>query len=61
MAGNNVSVANTFIHQWEIQSYLTMAEEIGVRVQIITAEGEWGNIHNVPDSVDTMRSNWEAL
>ena len=60
--GNNVVVANTFVFLWELQPYLTMAEDMGIRVQIINAVEQWGSIHDVPDSViEVMKNNWENV
>jgi predicted kinase len=58
--GRNVVVSNTFSQLWELQPYLDMADKYGVRVQVITCEGDYGNIHNVPvETVERMRKRWE--
>jgi hypothetical protein len=31
--------------------YFDMAKELGIRPQILLAQGQFGNIHNVPDDV----------
>lgn len=45
--GYRVVVSNTFIRLWEIEAYMAM----NVDVRIIKCEGNYQNIHGVPDSV----------
>lgn len=57
LCGLNVVVANTFTRKWEMQPYLDM----GFRVDVITACGEFESVHKVPHTViEAMRSRWEA-
>jgi hypothetical protein len=54
--GEEVVVSNTFVKEWEMQPYLDMCPA----VRIITLEGNYGNIHGVPEEViERMRSSWE--
>jgi predicted kinase len=54
--GRDVVVANTFIRRWEIEPYISM----GYPFSIITVEGSYKNIHNVPQNVvDLMRARFE--
>jgi predicted kinase len=56
-SGKNVYVSNTFVKQWEMKAYREMCDS----VTIITATGEFDNVHGVPDDVlDRMKANWEA-
>lgn len=56
--GKNVVVANTFVQRWELAPYLSMAEDI----EILEAEGDYGNTHNVPRfAIQRMRERWEEL
>lgn len=62
LAGDNVVVSNTFTRKFEIQPYIDMAKELGVRFRIIVANGNYKNIHDVPDFVvNKMRQRWENL
>jgi len=60
--GLDVVVSNTFVAKWEIQPYLDLEKELGIKVVVITATGDYGNVHTVPtDVLDRMRSKWEEL
>jgi hypothetical protein len=60
--GKSVAVANTFTQMWELKPYLKLAEELGVQVSVITKEGDYGNIHGVPEEAITrMRKRWEKF
>lgn len=59
-AGCKVVVSNTFSRIWEMQPYIDMAAKWGAKLTVITCEGDWGNIHNVPEeTIKAMRSRWE--
>lgn len=49
--GKDVVVSNTFTQLWEMEKYLHLAATHNLRVGVITAAGDYGNIHNVPESV----------
>ena len=37
-----------------------MAEELSIPVEILVTDGNYKNVHDVPDSViERMRDNWE--
>lgn len=58
-AGEDVIVSNTFTQRWEVEPYLKMGAEA---VTIITCEGDYGNIHGVPDAaIARMRERWERF
>ena len=60
--GRDVVVSNTFTQQWEMQPYLDMARQYGAQVEIITATGDYGSIHNVPaEAIQAMRERWEEV
>jgi len=60
--GNSVAVANTFIKKWELQPYINLADELGVKLTIITMNGQYKNIHGVPDEVvQRMKDRWEDI
>lgn len=56
----NIAVSNTGIQHWEYRDYEAMAEELGYSVQVVTCEGEFGNIHGCPeDKIRRMNHAWE--
>jgi predicted kinase len=58
--GYNVVVSNTFTRRWEMQPYKDMAMELHAEFEVITMTGDYGSIHNVPQStIDEMRRRWE--
>lgn len=60
--GYKVVVSNTFTQKWEMQPYLDMAEHLGVPVRIIEANGNFQNMHGVPDeAIERMRARWEEI
>ena len=60
--GESVVVSNTFTRRREMQPYLDMARQYVAQVEIITATGDYGSIHNVPDDViQAMRERWEEV
>ena len=60
--GRDVVVSNTFTQQWEMQPYLDMARKYGVQVEVITATGDYGSVHNVPaEAMQAMRERWEEV
>ena len=55
-AGYNVVISNTFTQRWEMKPYYDM----GYPTQEIVMTGDYGNIHDVPDSViANMVARWE--
>jgi predicted kinase len=58
--GYDCIVSNTFIQKWEVQPYIDMAKNIGAELVIITAKGNYQNIHGVPDEViERMKTKWQ--
>lgn len=54
--GENVAVANTFTRIWEMAPYFKM----GYPYTIITAKGNFKNIHGVPNQViENMKQRWQ--
>ena len=61
MFDQNVVVSNTFTQVWEMKPYIDMANKYGADLEVITATGEYENIHNVPkEAIARMRARWEA-
>ena len=55
--GADVIVSNTFTQNWEMCPYLEMGAD---KVTVITCEGDYGNVHGVPESaIERMRDRWE--
>ena len=44
-------VANTFVRKWELQPYIDMANKYSSTYSIITMNGRFESIHDVPKSV----------
>lgn len=58
--GLDVVVDNTHTRLWEFQPYIDMANQYGVSYTIIVANGNWPNVHGVPQAaVERMRQRWE--
>jgi predicted kinase len=58
--GKNVVVANTFIRKKEMKWYLQAAEKFGAEIEIIVCEGNYQNVHGVPqEKVDQMKAKFE--
>jgi len=59
-SGNDVVVSNTFTQCWEMEPYLSMADDAGADVEIRTESGDYGNIHDVPEHViESMKNRFE--
>jgi len=57
-----VVVHNTFSRAWEAKDYFDLAEKYGYSVFVIEAQGDFGNVHDVPpEVVERMRLRWESL
>jgi hypothetical protein len=53
-----VVVSNTFTRQQELAPYLEMSDKI----QIVEAQGNWKNRHDVPEQViRNMAARWEQI
>ena len=60
--GGSVVVSNTFAQRWEMQPYLDMARQYGAQVEIITAMGDYGSVHDVPaEAIQAMRERWDEV
>lgn len=51
--GDNVAVANTFTKRWEVAAYFELTRD----VTVVTVEGNFPNIHGVPDNVVAHQRN----
>ncbi|HCG6132057.1 MULTISPECIES: ATP-binding protein [Vibrio] len=61
-AGFDVVVANTFVKNWEMSFYKSLADEVNVSFEVIEINGKYQNIHGVPDAVIArMRKQFEKL
>ena len=49
--GNDVVVSNTFTTLKEMRPYFQMAGHHNIKPQVILAQGQWKNVHNVPAEV----------
>ncbi|ELA8085001.1 TPA: ATP-binding protein [Vibrio vulnificus] len=61
-AGFDVVVANTFVKNWEMSFYKSLADEMNVLFEVIEINGKYQNIHGVPDAVIArMSKQFEKL
>lgn len=55
-----VIVANTFTRKWEYVNYADAAKDSGYEVTTLIANGNYKNVHNVPDDVvQKMKNRFE--
>ena len=55
-----VIVANTFTRKWEYVNYADAAKDSGYEVTMLIANGNYKNVHNVPDDVvQKMKNRFE--
>ena len=55
-----VIVANTFTLKWEYVNYADAAKDSGFEVTTLIANGNYQNVHNVPDDVvQKMKNRFE--
>lgn len=47
----DVVVSNTFTTKKELRPYFAIAEEFGIKPSVYIAQGNFGNVHNVPEEV----------
>jgi len=61
-AGKNVIVDNTNTQRWECKPYVEAAIQLGHEVKFVRCEGNYKNVHGVPDDkVKQMRNRLEEL
>jgi len=57
-----VVVSNTFVEKWQMRPYLFLARKYKAEFEIITATGNYQNVHNVPlETIEKMKNRWEEL
>jgi len=57
-----IVVANTFTRHWEMMPYIDAAKLNCYKLKVIEADGEWKNVHGVPDeAIERMRARWEKF
>jgi predicted kinase len=56
-----INVANTFTQKWEFSNYLDLASSHGYKVEVYCVQGDWGNVHGVPEeALRRMSGRWES-
>ncbi|USD58935.1 AAA family ATPase [Vibrio sp. SCSIO 43140] len=55
--GFNVVICNTFTKPFEMRDYLEVAQRFGADVQVLQAQGNYQNVHNVPDNIVQMQKS----
>ena len=57
--GYNVVVSNTFTTLSEMKPYYLMAKELDVKLNVITCQGSFGSVHDVPqETYDKMKKRF---
>lgn len=60
LEGIDVVVSNTYTRIWEFKPYIDFASKNGYSVTVYKASGNFGSIHDVPEStMAAMRDRWE--
>ena len=60
--GVSVVVANTFVRLWQMEPYVKLAAELGIRAFCMEAKGHFRSVHNVPRWVsEKMIREWEPF
>ena len=61
--GMDVVVSNTFTQIWEMEPYLRMTREMGIKYEVVCMRSNYGsNLHNVPKEViNRMEERWESF
>ena len=60
MAGENVTVANTFVKRWEMQKYLDFCKQNRIRYRVFRMANKFTNEHGVPEeALSRMTTNFE--
>jgi len=55
-----VIVSNTFSTKKELQPYIEMADKLDCKLTVLTVEGNFGSVHNVPEeTINKMKNRWE--
>jgi predicted kinase len=57
-----ITVSNTFTQEWEMQSYIDLANQYGYTIFTIVVENRHGNssVHNVPEeTINKMKNRFE--
>jgi predicted kinase len=58
--GDDVVVSNTFVQRWEMKAYITMAKELGAKLKVIECTGNFGSVHDVPQTtIEQMKKRWQ--
>lgn len=58
--GKSVVVSNTFTQKWELFPYFEIARNYNIIPAVILAQGNFGNIHNVPEhKIEAMKKRFE--
>jgi predicted kinase len=60
LTGHNVVVSNTFTTHKEMAEYKKIAQLENAKLEVLTATGNYNNVHNVPqEKLDQMKARWE--
>lgn len=57
---NDIAVCNTFTRHWEMKPYIEFCEAYKIPYTVIVCQGNFQNVHGVPDHVvENMRKRFE--
>ncbi len=60
--GKPIVVSNTFTQVKEMAPYLEYACLFNYDIKVLTANGKWPNVHNVPETTcEAMKARWETF
>ncbi|WP_367988977.1 ATP-binding protein [Vibrio sp. NTOU-M3] len=58
--GQSVVVSNTFVRLWEMESYIHLSRQLGIKLKVVECTGSYPNVHGVPQcTIDKMRRRWQ--
>lgn len=59
--GESVVVSNTFVSLWEMEPYLTLADDFGVSLDVVEARNLVASITIPAEKIEAMRNMWEPM
>ncbi|MFV0576474.1 MAG: ATP-binding protein [Vibrio sp.] len=58
--GYSVIVSNTFVQQWEMQSYKDIAERLNIHLEVKVCRNDFGTIHDIDSTtLLKMKEKWQ--
>lgn len=61
-SGADLVVSNTFVKTRDMKAYRKAAEDFGYQVEVHTCRGNYGSIHNVPETdLQRIANSWQEM